>query len=186
MESAYTLKYGVHKAYSEQEVVSCDTVQQGGCVGGNERLVYGWTASNGGLALESAYPYTSTAGSAAPCLTTGYTNDPTLKPLTPLSVKKGSTQALQAAVAQQPVAVAIDSSSNVFQLYVGGVITAGCGNKTDHSVVVVGYNNTAKIPYFKIRNSWGESWGDKGYALISSDQNLNTCNILTYNSFVSF
>lgn len=186
MESAYTLKYGIHKVYSEQEVISCDTTGQDGCSGGNQLQVYAWTASNGGLALESAYPYTAGLdGSVKACVTSGYTNDSTLKPKA-MSVKSGSTSILQVAVAQQPVAVAIDSSSNVFQFYVGGVITAGCGNRTDHSVVLVGYDNTAKVPYFKIRNSWGTSWGINGYAMISSDQKLNACNILNYNSYVTF
>lgn len=194
MESAYTLKYGVHKAFSEQEVISCDINGQSGCAGGNELQVYSWTNSNGGLALESAYPYTSGMGTVAnnfygttgTCITSGYTNDPNVKPAKVSSVKTGSTQALQVAVAQQPVAIAIDSASAVFQLYVSGVITTGCGNKTDHSVVLVGYNNTAKIPYFKIRNSWGSSWGNKGYAYISSDQKLNACNVLNYNNYVVF
>ena len=30
-----------------------------------------------------------------------------------------------------------------------------------HAVVVVGYNNIG----FKIRNSWGKNWGDKGYSI---------------------
>jgi hypothetical protein len=36
-----------------------------------------------------------------------------------------------------------------------------------HAVVISGYRNTPSGRQFEIHNSWGESWGDKGFALIS-------------------
>lgn len=188
LESAYTIKYGVHNIYSEQQVVSCDsscTIVGGynecnqGCNGGWEDTVYAWVNSNGGLASSAAYPYTSATGVTGTCITTGYTNDATLKPTGKVQVTTGSTAALQAAVATTPTQVAIDGSSSVFQLYVSGVITSGCGTKSDHAVVVVGYDLTAPTPYFKVRNSWGTSWGQNGYVYISSNQASNTCIILS-------
>jgi hypothetical protein len=40
--------------------------------------------------------------------------------------------------------------------------------KVDHSVTVVGFgNHPSKGPYWKIKNSWGTNWGDKGYVYIA-------------------
>lgn len=188
MESAYTIKYGVHPIYSEQEVVSCDnacTIVNGvnecnqGCNGGWEDTVFAWVNANGGLATQAAYPYSSATGVTGTCKTTGYTNDATLKPTGKVQVTTGSATALQAAIATTPTTVAIDGASNVFQLYTSGVITAGCGTTVDHAVIAVGYDFTAATPYFKIRNSWGTGWGMSGYAYISASQSANTCMIFS-------
>lgn len=41
-----------------------------------------------------------------------------------------------------------------------------------HAVAIVGYNNTAQL--LKFKNSWGESWGDKGYGYMRYGAAINT------------
>jgi len=41
----------------------------------------------------------------------------------------------------------------------------------DHGVVVVGYGDDGKNPYWIIRNSWGSSWGEKGYIRVKRVSN---------------
>lgn len=36
----------------------------------------------------------------------------------------------------------------------------------DHAVVVIGWGTESDIPYWLIKNSWGENWGDNGYIKI--------------------
>ena len=55
MEGAYFLKYGKLVAFSEQELVSCDQVDQG-CNGGIMDSAYKWIEENGGLCSEEDYP----------------------------------------------------------------------------------------------------------------------------------
>lgn len=71
-----------------------------------------------------------------------------------------------AAIAQGPTSVTIDAEETVFHAYTSGVISGtACGSKLDHAVVAVGYgyDEATGLDYYLIRNSWGASWGDKGY-----------------------
>jgi C1A family cysteine protease len=74
--------------------------------------------------------------------------------------------ALRAAVAQQPVSVAIEADHMSFQLYKKGVYSGLCGTKLDHGVLAVGYGSLDGKNYWKVKNSWGSGWGSAGYILI--------------------
>jgi len=69
-----------------------------------------------------------------------------------------------AALAQKPVAVAIEADQTAFQLYKSGVFTAECGARLDHGVLAVGYGTDAAsgLDFYKIKNSWGAAWGSDG------------------------
>jgi len=76
--------------------------------------------------------------------------------------------ALEAAVAQQPVSVAIEADMSVFQHYTGGVLTNdACGSNLDHAVLAVGYGTLNGQAYWKVKNSWGSGWGSEGYVNIA-------------------
>jgi len=79
--------------------------------------------------------------------------------------------ALQEAIAQQPVSVAIQANQSTFQLYGGGVYGGGgflgkCGYDQDHGVQLVGYGVDGSKLYWLVRNSWGPGWGEHGYIRI--------------------
>jgi len=42
-------------------------------------------------------------------------------------------------------------------------------------VQLVGYDATASTPYWKVRNSWGTSWGENGF--IRLPMGVNSCGI---------
>merc|ERR1712039_810566 len=87
----------------------------------------------------------------------------------------GDEDALKAAVSKQPVSVAIEADKSAFQLYRSGVLdSSSCGTKLDHGVLVVGYGTDGK-DYWKVKNSWGSSWGESGY--IRMVRNKNQCGI---------
>jgi hypothetical protein len=55
---------------------------------------------------------------------------------------------VKAKLMTQPLSVALDAGSSIFQLYKSGVITAdaGCGSSLNHAVVMVGYQDAKVAP----------------------------------------
>lgn len=69
----------------------------------------------------------------------------------------------------QPVGMVMKSACRTLSSYRRGVITddGGCAceapNCLDHAVLMVGYDDSGPVPYFKLKNSWGTMWGEDGY-----------------------
>lgn len=180
LEGAYKIKYGTLISFSEQNLVSCDTIDSA-CNGGLMDNAFTWTKSNGGLCTESGYPYTSgSTGQKGTCYTT-CTKNTGVAPKSFTDVAKNSDSALMTALVQQPVSVAIQANQPAFQLYKSGVLTGSCGTNLDHGVLAVGYGTwTDGTDYYKVKNSWGTGWGMSGYILIQrgNPQRCGECGIL--------
>jgi len=95
-------------------------------------------------------------------------------------VPSGSESALQTAVARTPTSVAIDASHQSFQFYSGGIYyEPQCSSsQLDHGVLAVGYGNQGSLNYWIVKNSWGTSWGMRGYINMSKDRNNNCCIVI--------
>merc|ERR1719326_1609297 len=133
------------------------------------------------MVTEDAYPYTSGHGVTGTCdkdMEAG--GNVSVKSFHDVSADKTGA-ALKAAVAKQPVSVAIEADKMAFQGYTGGVITgSACGTTLDHGVLAVGYGTESGQDYFLVKNSWGSSWGDNGYVKVGQD---NVCGILMQPSY---
>lgn len=114
-----------------------------------------------GMEQETAYSYSAVRGT---CLYDA--SKVAVKITSWADVTPNSHDALQAAVAVQPVSVAIEADKAVFQLYKSGVFdNAACGTSLDHGVLVVayGHDDTENKDFWTIKNSWGPTWGESGY-----------------------
>ena len=187
LEGAYEIAGYTLTSFSEEMIVQCadDGVNLLGCDGGNADSVFGWIESHG-LASESAYPYTSSQTatySYAGACDTAKESSPVVELTGFQDVTANDEIALKAAVAQQPVAVAIDASGNDFQSYASGVYdSTTCTTQTDHAVLIVGYGtDPTGGDYWKVKNSWGTSWGEAGY--IRMKRGVNMCGIATEASY---
>jgi len=180
LEGRYFINGNPLTSFSEQELVSCDTTNNG-CNGGWMDDAFAWVQNNGGITSEGAYPYVSGEGNVPTCSGTGG-SVANSAPSGYTDVASGSVSALMTAVANQPCSIAIDASSANFQNYAGGVYTAACGTSLDHGVLVVGYGTSGGIDYWKVKNSWGPSWGDAGYILIEKSS-ANSCGVLSAASY---
>ena len=169
LEGAWFVKHHALTNLSEQQLVDCSTAQGNqGCNGGLMDYAFQYVMANG-LTTEAAYPYTATGPNACEAKglpvavkATGFTDVPT-----------NSQLALMTAVVQQPVAVAIEADENAFQFYSSGVLTKPCGTNLDHGVLLVGYGTEGGLDYYKVKNSWGATWGQEGYVLLGRGATYN-------------
>jgi C1A family cysteine protease len=174
LEGAYYLKYNKLDSFSEQNLVDCDKLDQG-CNGGWMTRAYTWIKHNGGICTEADYPYTSGNGKEGTC---GDVTCTPVKEVTPTSyteVTPESVTDLESAVAQQPVAIAVAVNQN-FQFYKSGVFDGECGQDINHGVLLVGYGTDTE-DFWKIKNSWGPSWGESGYIRVLKDDS-NLCEVM--------
>jgi len=184
LEGAYYKKTGSLLSFSEQQLVSCDVGgANNGCNGGWMDDAFTYVQKNGGITTEDQYPYTSgTTQKSGSCATSGWTNVDGSAPAGFTDVQPNSVADLMSAVAQQPVSIAIQANQAAFQLYKSGVLTGKCGQNLDHGVLVVGYGTENGVDYWKVKNSWGPTWGEEGYILIErSDADL--CGVLDAPSY---
>lgn len=152
---------------SEQQLVSCAGVFQGylnfGCNGGQLTEAFRYIQSNP-LTTLANYPYTSGTTKVAGSCDKAAANLGTYG-ITGYKAVDKTTDALQAAIAQQPISVAVDATN--WSQYKSGIFS-DCGTQLNHGVLAVGYSANS---YWQVKNSWGTSWGENGF--IQVDWNSN-------------
>lgn len=170
VESAMAIKTGVLTKLSEQQIVDCSTIKNGGpnmgVNGGQIAPTFEWIGKTGGLCTEQAYPYVSgTTTVTGTCQKTcSKVSGSDVQSV--VNVKPNSDADMMTALSKTVVSIAIQANEPTFQLYKSGVFTGACGSSLDHAVALTGYGSQNGLDYYILRNSWGQSWGDGGYMRI--------------------
>jgi C1A family cysteine protease len=184
MEGSWSIATGDLISLSEQQLVDCSSgfMSYGnhGCNGGLMDYAFQYAIDNG-MCIESDYSYTAVQGNC----------DSSCKKYATFSscqdVSPNNQQDLASAVSQQPVSIAIEADTKVFQLYKSGVITGDeCGTNLDHGVLIVGYGTENGDDYWLVKNSWSSSWGDGGYVKIGKSDSTNDIGVCGIASTPSF
>jgi len=161
---------------SEQELVSCDTIDSG-CNGGLMVNAYTWllNAHNGSIVTEASYPYVSGTGSVPACSMSGTQFGAQISSYQNIAGDENGAMAAFV-YSNGPLSIAVYAES--WQTYTGGIVTNCPQQQLDHGVLIVGYDDNNNPPYWIIKNSWGPGWGESGYIRVG--KGTGQCNIGQY------
>ncbi|KAL4468843.1 hypothetical protein ABPG72_008770 [Tetrahymena utriculariae] len=180
LESVYNIhnKPATPISFSEQQLVDCCGAEGFGCEGCNgawptDAVAY---TQKFGIVKETQYQYTAKDGTCKKTLEgIGY------KPSQQFQVAANDA-ALQAALQNSPISICVDASQ--WSSYASGVFPntkcSSSPNAADHAVLLVGYNANGT---WKVRNSWGTSWGQQGYITLATG---NTCGLENYAIYAAY
>merc|ERR1712048_1431912 len=140
--------------------------QNSGCSGGLMDYAFSFYRTTT-IATEDSYPYTARDGSCKSSYDTAIPEGG----VTGFVDINSENDLLDAVTNVGPISVAIEADQRSFQGYSSGVLTGNCGTSLDHGVLAVGFGTESGTNYWKVKNSWGSSWGMNGYVLIQRGDN---------------
>jgi C1A family cysteine protease len=176
---------------SEQNLIDCDILGQQGCDGGLMITDFDEEEGKSGVCSENDYPYIQAQGT---CSSSMCTPVPGSKIKDHVDIEPRKTANLVEALKENPVTAAMVAADPMFQFYSSGIYSVkDCGKVTkekgdqdcqmlyenqdtclpdvNHGVLVVGYGTDDSASgvndFFKVKNSWGDSWGEGGYFRIA-------------------
>ncbi|CDW84526.1 UNKNOWN [Stylonychia lemnae] len=162
---------------SEQFLVDCSYGFMGknfGCSGGTVAHTYIFMTRYF-YPKESVYPY---SGKLQACNSAAQSKNPYGYVSNAIIMTTTSSAALMQVVYQMPVVALVASSSSVFRNYKTGIITSSqCTGNLDLAVLIVGWGTSGTVKYWIIKNQWGTTWGENGYAKIQMTDQRGTCGI---------
>ena len=174
LEALYYLKYGEHKTFSEQQLVDCDGYDQG-CDGGEFLPAFQFIKENGGLQSDLDYPYEAKDQTCSQDKSKNIVN------IINYELLETTDEEIIKQYLYETGPLAIGVNAYPLNWYARGVIDWGNENcahdDINHAVVLVGYGHDDEegLDYWRIRNSWGADWGEKGYFRLSRGK--GTCGV---------
>jgi C1A family cysteine protease len=179
IDAAYQLQKNRIIDTSEEELYDCvqDEADKQECGGQHVAFILDRVITTGSVETKNYYPYTAgTTYHGEACRTsTGVRNKLTKV----FRVEWKNEEAAKLAVSKYGVCITqVLGDGKGFQYYKSGIYNgAECrGIEVNHAVALVGYGTENGVDFWKIRNSWGPGWGEKGNGRILRNKG-NVCGI---------
>lgn len=164
VESLSAIAYKNPTSLSVQQILDCSSgFDNQGCTAGSVERTFDYIRERG-LNNESAYPY---KGQVQAC-TSMYGK---FKISSWVAVT-GCNNLLNA-LAGRPVSVLVDASN--WRTYSYGVFS-NCTDQVNLAALLVG----ATDAYWRVKNSWGVSWGENGYIRLDRNNGCGICKQASY------
>jgi len=160
---SWALSKGQKVNLSEQQLVDCSkSYGNEGCNGGfnYKGLAY---VKDHGIASTAEYPYTAKTQT---CKVQGGSFK-----ISAVNTVKGCAN-IQNAIQARPIGVSADATN--WSRYSSGIFN-NCGRNLNHDIQLVGLTTT----YYKIKNSWGASWGENGFIRLAPGNTCGVCDDLS-------
>jgi cathepsin L len=190
VEAAYRQRNRKYTTYlSPQTLLDCVKKDNNGCQGGHPLPSLKYMKKKG-IGFEFEYPYQEKQSSCRfkkkkpKAKITSFDFCSNTDTISSIPQSSGFSQKIctlktwQELLSKGPVAVYIDSSSDTFQNYHGGIIDPNSLNckKPNHMMLAIGWGSFWGKEYIVLRNSYGPYWGEQGYMRIKYDAKANeTC-----------
>jgi len=156
---------------SPQELVSCDQTSYG-CYGGSITTSVTYIRRNGGLVTDDCFPY---LGQSVACPTkcrdgSDWRAAHTCRCNVPVNCY--GEMGIKSCLMKGPTTIGFQVCQS-FMSYKSGIYKCDCDKFIGgHAVLAMGFSDTPRCNYLA-KNSWGTSWGIKGYFNIE----CSTCNL---------
>jgi cathepsin L len=172
MESQFIIATeGAIQSFSEEQLLDCSRdFPNAGCDGGHPDVAFKYIINTAkGAARSTAYPYT---GVQTLCDYKSSMKAASFKRT--VDVPNGHNSMISALLEYGPIPVFMTTDS-AWQNYGGGKLQCNPNLVVNHAILLVGWNNSTQE--YIIKNSWGPSWGENGFAYVDQNQN---CGMLRF------
>lgn len=165
LEGLSKIGFGSLQSFSEQQLVDCSgSYGNNACNGGLMDNAFKYVKAHG-IVHEDEYKYTAKKGScvtnSGPFKISGFTDI-------------SNCNTLASAISGRPISVAVDATN--WSHYTSGVFN-NCATKLNHGVLLVGVSTDGT---WKVKNSWGTSWGESGFIRVKAGNTCGICNVASY------
>jgi len=186
LESVYAIKRSKLYKLSEQQLCDCGGSDIGTCKNGGDEDAALLYYQKHGACSERSYPET---GRDASCKESKCDVQVKAGVVTGRKWVKNTASDWKKYLNQNPFTMSVWADNLMFyssgviadahEEDANGIVTTKCKGRVDHAIIAVGYG-TDGSDYFKVRNSWGKSWGEKGYARFKSTSGDGTACMFKY------